>query len=1176
MTSELPSTLSHENRSEAVSRVADLVAAPVVACLLLGGADLIVGVFRSGPSLTGLEEHAVLGISVLAHVALAGLVLALCAWLLLRMDAALPRATTRSAPASLWIFAIALIAGFVVVNLETFEGAQIREHRWHDVIVWSFRILGGIGIVAGLFLIHRSLRRAAQSRAPRRVLIVAAMAVAIACQIANSRMLVGLYPMLHTQLVALALAGWTIAASAFLGDRSRLVRISFVLAGILVLAGVACRYSEVWPRTATAAITRGPATAEIAIWTDPVFSALKAQPARIDGLWDTDLTALLAAKSPAEIQVGLDALLPSRRRMNILWIALDTVRADRVSFNGYKRKTTPRLDQLAANAFVFKRAYSSYPTSNYSYASVLTGLSPRSTPLYSQLNKTERTFAEDVHLPSILTRNGWLTAGVTAFDKVTAGNREWFGMLADGFQIYNPDQTEATATGKQITTSTLGVINRRSPQPFFVWAHYMDPHAPYQVWPEFNFGSSISDAYDSEIAFCDREVGKLLDHLKEIGEAERTMVVVFSDHGEEFEEHNGLYHNTSVYEQQIHIPLLLYIPGLKGRSVDVPVSLTDLVPTTLSLLGIADQQARHGRDLVPLLLDPSAPSEGIAYSEFFGIKAGRRDRDLRTVISGRHKLIRHVQQDLFELYDLGADALERNNLIGKNSSMETKMRGMLAAWDTRIDSTGSGAPVVRTPTFIEELRTNTEAFATANATIGIAAFVQIKKSIFDYTMELTSPAAQYLGAQGLDRYADELVERWRASADPAAKQRLLWLIFDLARPSTREFLREQFRVGGGIAFRAALALARLQDDVGREGLRAQLAAELAFDRRESAIGLAHLGDPLAWPWAYGILTNSEVQYVCMLIEALPRIGIPHLGLFIRDYVTQGSLDVAIQAKLVGRLAPLASDPDARWLMLRAAHDGEPIIREAGRRALKDANVSDDEIAAARDAVTLELDGDLAITNRMYEHAFARYREAVDKSPTLNAGLRLRFARHLHAHGKLAEAREMLVSIGEKSPNELDRAIASRGLQMLDSPARFKEHAAFAAEVSAVQALNTIQQGLPFMCTFMLKNSGTTAWQGGYWQFPNVLRLEWVGADGKRLDTKEKSYGLLPATGVLPGETVSIHMMAFAPPAPVLQATPVITFTQMESALPLGTEIYRRATAVSILVPPTGAAPKGSK
>src|SRR5207253_145373 len=122
------------------------------------------------------------------------------------------------------------------------------------------------------------------------------------------------------------------------------------------------------------------------------------------------------------------------------------------------------------------------------------------------------------------------------------------------------------------------------PRHSFVWVHFFEPHEPYVAHPEFPFGSGDLDRYDSEIAYTDAAIGRLLEYVD--AHVPSTVVVLAADHGEEFDEHGGRYHGSSLFEEQVHVPLLIRVPGVPAREIAEPVELIDIAPTVLNLLDI--------------------------------------------------------------------------------------------------------------------------------------------------------------------------------------------------------------------------------------------------------------------------------------------------------------------------------------------------------------------------------------------------------------------------------------------------------------------------------------------------------------------------------------------------------------------------------------------------------------
>ncbi len=175
----------------------------------------------------------------------------------------------------------------------------------------------------------------------------------------------------------------------------------------------------------------------------------------------------------------------------------------------------------------------------------------------------------------------------------------------------------------------------------------------------------VEDVYDEEVRYTDAEIGRLLGTLKELDLYHATLVVVVSDHGEEFLSHGWLGHARTLYDELVRVPLILRIPGHRGgaRVVETPVSLASLTPTILELVGLDPPGARfQASSLVPLLTGEASPGDGIAYSEVdLNVLAAHK----RAIATKQFKLIRDNVSGEIELYDLTRDPHEQQNLADR-------------------------------------------------------------------------------------------------------------------------------------------------------------------------------------------------------------------------------------------------------------------------------------------------------------------------------------------------------------------------------------------------------------------------------------------------------------------------------------------------------------------------------
>jgi arylsulfatase A-like enzyme len=284
-----------------------------------------------------------------------------------------------------------------------------------------------------------------------------------------------------------------------------------------------------------------------------------------------------------------------RGRHSVVLITLDAARADHLSLYGYGRPTTPHLDRLAERALVFEAAQSPSNFTALSLYSLHTGLYPT-----SFVHQGELVALPGMTLAETLRAAGWATGAVVDF-------RRPLPYLLAGFErqdLREPgtggDTDFESSAGWVTAHARFALSDLQARQPFFLWAHYSDPHAAYVAHPGFDFGDSAIDCYDSELGFADAQIGELLTALEGVPD---TLVVVTSDHGEAFGEHGLHTHGQGLYEEEVRVPLLVALPpGTGGRPfqarVAQPVDLTDLVPTIHDALGLATPRPRPGESLL--------------------------------------------------------------------------------------------------------------------------------------------------------------------------------------------------------------------------------------------------------------------------------------------------------------------------------------------------------------------------------------------------------------------------------------------------------------------------------------------------------------------------------------------------------------------------------------------------
>jgi arylsulfatase A-like enzyme len=357
---------------------------------------------------------------------------------------------------------------------------------------------------------------------------------------------------------------------------------------------------------------------------------------------------------------------PPDERPNVLLVSLDTLRADHLSTFGYDHDTSPRLTDFAADGVSFLHAMSQFPSTTASHMSMLTSLepcahgilvTPLGRPMGAGLSRAATTLAEALaaagYTTIAITEDGLIQGDIgfdrgfdSYLDQVGRGE-EPLGMFAEG--IERADRW----------------IERHGDQPFFMFLHTYQPHGPFKVPPFYrNLVPLPADAtevqrlsadYDAGIRYTDDLLASFLGQLARRGILDRTLVVVTSDHGFEFGEHGGVGHARGVYDEQLHVPLIMRHPRFArgGRRIENVVALMDIAPTILSIVGAARPASFTGVDLRPLLDGGSLPAREIFSEQLWGARQTLLRTDTRAWIQKTTGL---------ELYDIVADPNEQHDL----------------------------------------------------------------------------------------------------------------------------------------------------------------------------------------------------------------------------------------------------------------------------------------------------------------------------------------------------------------------------------------------------------------------------------------------------------------------------------------------------------------------------------
>jgi arylsulfatase A-like enzyme len=376
--------------------------------------------------------------------------------------------------------------------------------------------------------------------------------------------------------------------------------------------------------------------------------------------------------------------LPDTRAKNVIMVSLDTLRADHVGFYGYNRETTPNLDRFAANAVVFENALAQASSTLPSHQSLF------------QSRPASAAAENRLALAEVLRQHEYRTAAYTGGINVSS----LLG-FARGFEVYEEQDTGLAGTFPMAASW----LREHREEPFFLFLHTYDIHLPYDP-PEPHasmFGESYEGSvrgnvtrdllrrvrrlddydgdpfdldekdrakvvalYDGGIHYTDGHLARLFKLAEELDLYRDTVFVLFADHGEEFWDHGSTIHSHTLYQELLHVPLLIRSPEISPRQVENRVPLMDVVPTILELLGIPAPDEFQGTSLRGLMTGVDM-GDRVIISE---------QRQLKSLVDYPWKFIRDGSGST-ELYQLANDPLEQNNLVKVHPGIVARLAARL-------------------------------------------------------------------------------------------------------------------------------------------------------------------------------------------------------------------------------------------------------------------------------------------------------------------------------------------------------------------------------------------------------------------------------------------------------------------------------------------------------------------
>jgi arylsulfatase len=431
--------------------------------------------------------------------------------------------------------------------------------------------------------------------------------------------------------------------------------------------------------------------------------------------------------------------------VKIVMVSMDTVRADRLSCLGYDRATTPNLDRIASEGALFSNAFASDVPTQPSHTAVFTGRYGINSEIVSHFHPPAQLHTEIPWLPAMLQATGRPTGAVDHLFVM----KDWF---IRGYDDYMPPHDRSRSPADVVNALAFPWITTHKDDDFFLFLHFWDAHIPYvppepyktrfagrsatrpdpdvqtklksrPSYPLFKrnnydvIGDIVSldwmkDLYDAELAFLDSELGRLYDHLDTLGILDDTLLIIFGDHGEIMTEHDAWFDHAGLYDEVVHVPLIIrYPPAVPPSRVDQMVQPLDIFPTVLELTGIPLPHAVDGTSLLPAMQGHTHPiRDWVPLSE----ATWQASRGIRTPT---WKYIRSYDPGIYpdkgpQLFHLPTDPTEQTNVATDHPTIVTELDQLLQDWldhhlqgrpDPTLDVITQGLPAVRRlQTVIEE------------------------------------------------------------------------------------------------------------------------------------------------------------------------------------------------------------------------------------------------------------------------------------------------------------------------------------------------------------------------------------------------------------------------------------------------------------------------------------------
>jgi len=401
---------------------------------------------------------------------------------------------------------------------------------------------------------------------------------------------------------------------------------------------------------------------------------------------------------------------------NFILIGIDTLRADHLGCYGYVRNTSPNIDRIAGEGVLFKNAFANGIPTHPAWTTILTGAHPLRHKIVTHMGEVQLSKSIPM-VQEVLRKNGYVTVAVDNMFLKYGSFYKWF---TRGFNIYShPGGIPAPEAGlkvqaENVTEISLKILQKllEEKKPFFLFLHYWDPHAPYKPPSPFNRlfwkkdfpeNESLLDfmisQYDGEIAYCDSEVGRLLEFLSDNGLFDKTIIIVTADHGENLMEHGNYMGHRGLYDCITRIPLIIRFPNKEYKGViDSFAQHIDITPTILTMIDAKIPSTVDGISLINVIENKKKVKEVLMVENTLEKAMALRTMEWKLIIH-LGKTPEEIPSGYVRLYNILKDRMERINLASHELKVVKNLKKRL---DEKVEKILAGG---ENPLLIQSIRT---------------------------------------------------------------------------------------------------------------------------------------------------------------------------------------------------------------------------------------------------------------------------------------------------------------------------------------------------------------------------------------------------------------------------------------------------------------------------------------